>query len=186
MIYTMYMKRTLTILFIVLSFFAMPTSKALADTSSNRDRVNTIKNGDVFYLGRNTTATQSGSRNSTSSATSKTTNKPTKLHLLSKVNIEIPQGFAEDIGSVINAILSVVMLLAALLVFMQLILGGIFWITAGGDKGKTEAARQRITSALLGLVVLSATYAIFNLALNFLGFASLDEVLKNTRTITGK
>lgn len=175
------------IILLAFFFFGITTTPqpVFADSAANRERVNTVRNGDVLYLGRNTSTASSASTH-TATATSSANSNAKKLRLLSNVVIEIPKGFAGDIGSVLNAVLSVVMLLAALLVFMQLLLGGIFWITAGGDKGKTEAARQRITSALLGLVVLSATYAIFNLALNFLGFASLQEVLRNTKTITGK
>lgn len=85
-------------------------------------------------------------------------------------NIDPGAGFAPDIGRLINAILSFVMVIAALLVFIYLIWGGIEWITSGGDKGKTENARNKITSAIIGLIVLAASYAILQLALNFLGF----------------
>ncbi|MBI2590350.1 MAG: hypothetical protein HYW33_00510, partial [Candidatus Blackburnbacteria bacterium] len=44
-----------------------------------------------------------------------------------------------------------------------LVLGGIKWITSGGDKNKTEEARQQITSALVGLVVVFSAWAIAQL-----------------------
>ncbi|MBD3250609.1 MAG: hypothetical protein GF381_03515 [Candidatus Pacebacteria bacterium] len=85
--------------------------------------------------------------------------------------VEVPdEGFADSIGSLITALLNFVMLIAALLVFMYLIWGGIEWITSGGDKSKTESARNKITAAIIGLIVLAASYAILQLALNFLGF----------------
>ncbi|PIR59370.1 MAG: hypothetical protein COU69_00675, partial [Candidatus Pacebacteria bacterium CG10_big_fil_rev_8_21_14_0_10_56_10] len=45
------------------------------------------------------------------------------------VTIEPSQGFAKDIGTLIEAVLSFVMVIAALLVFLYLIWGGIEWIT---------------------------------------------------------
>ena len=101
------------------------------------------------------------------------------------VNVNPGTGFAEDFGSFINGILSFVMVIAALLVFLYLIWGGIEWITSGGDKGKTESARNKITSAIIGLIVVAASYAILTLALNFLGFdGGLNEVFTQTKNIT--
>lgn len=91
-------------------------------------------------------------------------------------DIAAPKGFATDIGSLINGVLSFVMVIAALLVFGYLIMGGIEWITSGGDKTKTEDARNKITAAVVGLVILAASYAILILILNFLGFSNLGEV----------
>ena len=103
---------------------------------------------------------------------------------IAKTDVNPGQGFATDFGQLINGVLSFVMVIAALLVFLYLIWGGIEWITSGGDKGKTETARNKITSAVIGLIVVAASYAILTLALNFLGFSDLNEVF-NTRTIDG-
>lgn len=104
---------------------------------------------------------------------------------ITDTNVDPGKGFATDFGGLINGVLSFVMVIAALLVFLYLIWGGIEWITSGGDKGKTESARNKITSAIIGLVVVAASYAILTLALNFLGFSSLNEVF-TTRNINGK
>ncbi|MCB9801833.1 MAG: hypothetical protein H6774_01970 [Pseudomonadales bacterium] len=61
------------------------------------------------------------------------------------------------------------MAIAALLVFVYLIWGGIEWITSGGDKGKTESARNKITAAIIGLIILAASYALLRIALEFIG-----------------
>lgn len=86
--------------------------------------------------------------------------------------VEIPdQGYASDIGAIISSMLNLVMLIAAILVFMYLIWGGIEWITSGGDKTKTGNARNKITAAIVGLIVLAASYALLQLALSLLGFS---------------
>jgi len=104
---------------------------------------------------------------------------------IESTNIAPGQGFATNIGDVINAILSFVMVIAALLVFMYLIWGGMEWITSGGDKGKTESARNKITAAILGLIVLASSYAILLIILNFIGFADLGEAFSNVKRIDG-
>lgn len=101
-------------------------------------------------------------------------------------NIDPGKGFATSFGGLVNGIVSFIMVIAAVLVFLYLIWGGIEWITSGGDKGKTEAARNKITSAVIGLIVIAASYAILTLALNFLGFSNLNEVFQNTKNIDGK
>lgn len=51
----------------------------------------------------------------------------------------------------------------------MLILGGIQWITSGGDKIQAESARRRITNALVGIVVLFSLFAILNFVGCFFG-----------------
>lgn len=78
--------------------------------------------------------------------------------------------WATDIGALFRAVLNFVLVIAVLLVFGYLVLGGIEWITSGGDKGKTESARNKITAAIIGLIILVASYAILTVVLRFLGF----------------
>lgn len=96
-------------------------------------------------------------------------------------DIDPGKGFATDIGTLINGALSFIMVIAALLVFLYLIMGGIEWITSGGDKTKTEGARNKITAAVVGLIILAASYAILLIILNFLGFGNLGDVFSNVK-----
>ncbi|MBU0978699.1 MAG: hypothetical protein ABIJ03_01810 [Patescibacteria group bacterium] len=95
----------------------------------------------------------------------------------------LAKGFAGDLGSIITGALGFIMAIAALLVFLYLILGGIQWITSGGDKGKTEEARNKITSAVIGLIVLAAAYAVLQIMLGFLGLTSITDAFKNIKVI---
>ncbi len=47
--------------------------------------------------------------------------------------------------------------------FFMLLIGGIGWISAGGDKARLEGAQKRITHALVGLAILLSTFAIIEL-----------------------
>jgi len=56
-----------------------------------------------------------------------------------------------NIGTLVQGAIQGAIIVSALMVFMFLIWGGIQWISSGGDKGKTQEARDRITAALLSL-----------------------------------
>lgn len=86
------------------------------------------------------------------------------------IGIEKPDNvYIQGIGPLVSAIVSVLLIIAALAAFLYLVLGGIQWITSGGDKAGMEAARNKITQAIVGLIIVAAAYAIMLLAANFLG-----------------
>lgn len=58
-------------------------------------------------------------------------------------------------------------LIASLLFVFWFILGGIKWITSGGDKNKVEEARGTVTNAIVGLFVLFALYMVLRLLETF-------------------
>ncbi|MEN8253601.1 MAG: hypothetical protein ABFQ62_04470 [Patescibacteria group bacterium] len=91
--------------------------------------------------------------------------------------ILIPEGFFQDLGELISKGLTFVIAIAALMVFLYLIWGGIDWITSGGDKAKTDQARQKIIAAVIGLIIVAASFAILTIVLNFLGINSLQDAI---------
>ena len=97
---------------------------------------------------------------------------------ITQQNIDLPKGFFLDPGNLLNTVLRIVLIIGVLLVFFFLIQGGLEWITSAGDKGNVEKARNKITNAIIGLVILVASYAILTLVLNFLGIGSFNDVLK--------
>ena len=82
-----------------------------------------------------------------------------------------------DVGSLISALVGTLLIIAALLAFFYLILGGIQWITAGGDKAGMETARNKITHAIVGLIIVGAAWAIMLLVQNFLGVTIIGGTL---------
>ncbi|OGG09502.1 hypothetical protein A2154_02280 [Candidatus Gottesmanbacteria bacterium RBG_16_43_7] len=87
-----------------------------------------------------------------------------------RITISQPNQFQiEDLGQLISALVGSLLIIAALIAFFFLILGGIQWITSGGDKTAMEAARNKITHAIVGLVIVGAAWAIMLLVQNFLG-----------------
>lgn len=82
-----------------------------------------------------------------------------------------------DLGSLISALVGTLLIVAALLAFFYLILGGIQWITSGGDKAGMEAARNKITHAIVGLIIVGAAWAVMLLVQNFLGITVIGGAL---------
>ena len=66
-------------------------------------------------------------------------------------------------GGIISAAIRLILIVAALVFFFILVIGGIKWIVSGGDKAQTEGARNQITAALVGLVIVFAAWAIIKL-----------------------
>ncbi len=118
----------------------------------------------------------------TSVAASSLTAVTTAFAQVESISIDLSKGGfkIQDFGKLITGLLNMVMFVAALLVFAYLVWGGIQWITSGGDKGKTEEARNKITAAVIGLAVVAASYAIFLLVISFLG---VDDPFKGNFAI---
>lgn len=64
------------------------------------------------------------------------------------------------LSSVISGLITLVLVVAAIVFFFMLIIGGLKWILSGGDKAQTESARNQITAALIGLVIVFGAFAI--------------------------
>ena len=67
------------------------------------------------------------------------------------------------------ALISLGFIIGVTAFLIMLILGAIQWITSSGDKGAVEAARSRVTNAVVGLFILLALFAIVNLVEIFFG-----------------
>src|SRR5690554_707349 len=86
------------------------------------------------------------------------------------------------IPAIINWAVTFVLVVAGIIFLFMLIIGGIRWILSGGDKAQTENARNQITAALIGLVVVFSAWAIATLIGTIFGINILDFDIP---TITG-
>jgi hypothetical protein len=73
------------------------------------------------------------------------------------------------IPGIVSGFIRLALVVAAIVFFFILVIGGIRWIASGGDKAQTEAARGQITNALIGLVIVFAAWAILALIRTFFG-----------------
>ena len=91
-----------------------------------------------------------------------------------KVNLNPPGGFGNipsdvNLSTIIGSGLQLLLLIAAVFFFVYLIIGGIKWIMSGGDKTKVEAARNQITHALIGLLVVFGSWIVVSLIKTIFG-----------------
>lgn len=82
-----------------------------------------------------------------------------------------PTAFFTDFPSLISGVMNIVLIIGTVLVLFYLIWGGIDWLTSGGDKGKTESARNKITAAVIGLIIIVASWAIMTFVQRLLGIS---------------
>lgn len=82
--------------------------------------------------------------------------------------------FKQQFANLIGSVLSIVITIGVLMLLLYLVWGAFSWITSGGDKGKVEEARNRMTTAVIGIIVLSSSVAIFMLVQQILGICVLD------------
>jgi hypothetical protein len=75
----------------------------------------------------------------------------------------------QDLGTFVQKAFSAVVLVAGLATFLYLVYGGVEWITSGGEKGKLEEARNKITNGIIGLAIVASAWAVFQLVDYFFG-----------------
>lgn len=80
-------------------------------------------------------------------------------------------------GSALSTIVSnaavAIFTLSGLAVFIYLIWGGYEWLMAGEDKAKVEAARTRITNAVIGIAILASAWVIYSIIDKFFGIGNI-------------
>jgi len=62
--------------------------------------------------------------------------------------------------SLVPKLISFAFIAGVLIFFITMLAGAIQWISSGGDKANVEAARGKITNAIIGLVLLFSLFAI--------------------------
>ncbi|MBM3205884.1 hypothetical protein FJZ41_03505 [Candidatus Shapirobacteria bacterium] len=77
------------------------------------------------------------------------------------------------VPGIVSGAIRMLLVVSALVAFVFLIIGGIRWVTSGGDKEKTAKAQQTLTAALVGLVIVFAAWAIIKLIETFFGIQIL-------------
>ena len=76
-------------------------------------------------------------------------------------------------------LISLVLIIGVVIFTFVLVLGAISWISSGGDKAQVESARGKVTTAIIGLVLLFSAWAIINLIELFFGINILTLDILN-------
>ena len=64
------------------------------------------------------------------------------------------------IEKLISNVLVILTIVAGIAFVLYFLLGGLNWITAGGDKGKIDKAKGMRTNGAIGMIVIALSYAI--------------------------
>lgn len=74
-----------------------------------------------------------------------------------------------DVNKVIGNAITILITIALIAVLFMLIYGAFEWIISGGDKEKVASARNRITHALIGLLILGLAFLIVTVVGTIIG-----------------
>ena len=81
---------------------------------------------------------------------------------------------ARAFTSIISKIIGIMTVVAGIWFFFMMIVGAYGFLSAGGDAKKIEESTKKITSALIGLIVIVLAYALVSLIGRILGFEILN------------
>ena len=75
----------------------------------------------------------------------------------------------EFFQNLLPAVIGIALAIGAIIFLFMLLIGGIQYTTSGGDKAASEAARGRITNAIIGIVIMLSIFALISLVELFFG-----------------
>lgn len=79
----------------------------------------------------------------------------------------IPGGGLKELTTIFRNSYTIMLIIVIILSLVFIVLGGIQWITSGGDKSKLQSARGKITWAVIGLIISFVSFFIVSLIGNF-------------------
>lgn len=84
-------------------------------------------------------------------------------------------GWQLDLGYIVSAIVTLLMTLGAVALLLYFVKGAYVWLSAGGDKGKVEEARNHLTNGLIGMTILASVFAIYSIVDQFFGIGNINS-----------
>ncbi len=84
------------------------------------------------------------------------------------------EGSTSAVEKLISNVLVVFTIVGGIAFALYFLLGGLNWITAGGDKGKIDKAKGMMTNGAIGIIVITVSYAITFIISKALGLDILN------------
>ena len=81
-----------------------------------------------------------------------------------------------DLSKVMGNAITIIVTIALVVFLFMVIFGAFEWIISGGDKEKVANARNRITHALIGLLLLGLAFLIVTVVSNIIGIPVLSKL----------
>lgn len=97
-----------------------------------------------------------------------------------KIESSIGLKFAgQNLGSIISEITTKYLFtIAGILLLLYLIYGGFQYLTSAGEPKKVQEAQSKITQALIGFVIIFASYWIVQIIANILGLEKIKQTFR--------
>ncbi len=89
--------------------------------------------------------------------------------------MNIPTGGEAKLIDILKASINYLFIFAIIFALLILIYSGWLWMTSAGDKQKIASAKQRLTYALVGLIVVFLSFFIINFVTGFFGINILNN-----------
>jgi uncharacterized membrane protein len=83
-----------------------------------------------------------------------------------------------NVGTIVGESLKYIFAVAGILLLIYLILGGFQYLTSAGDPKKAQEAQSKITQALIGFVIIFASYWIVQIVAAVLGLDKIGKTFK--------
>jgi hypothetical protein len=83
---------------------------------------------------------------------------------------------------IVSNLINLFLVVAFVVFLLLLLLGGIQWITSGGDKESLAKAKAKITSAIIGIIVVICAWAILSLIRGFFGLEKITSIIPPRQT----
>lgn len=77
------------------------------------------------------------------------------------------EGGSQFFATLLPNAITLCFVVASVIFLFMIITGAIQWIASGGDKQALEAARGKLSNAIIGIVILFATFAVIKLIEGF-------------------
>ena len=77
---------------------------------------------------------------------------------------------AGGISLILNNLIILIYMLAAVVFIFMILFGAFQWMTSGGDKEAVAGARNRIIHAIIGIVLFAVAFAVIQVVGTFTGF----------------
>jgi len=92
------------------------------------------------------------------------------------INFTDANGNALTLGAIISALLPYLFVVAGLLLLLYLVFGGFSLLTSRGDPKAVQIAKERITFALVGFIVIFVSYWIVQFVGTILGIEAIQDI----------
>lgn len=94
-------------------------------------------------------------------------------------------GAANNLELFVSNAISFLTILAGIFFIFYFVMGALSWTTAGGEEAKVTKARDQMTQAVIGMVVVVISYSLIGVVGTFLGFDFLHPGCQFLKLIPG-